>query len=144
MSECSRALAAHMVARCSDACCPQAVPSHCPADPCRADRSPTIPSSWTCTLSACPHPCSMNPHTRCRGALQRAHTGPVARLATLGSLAQRSAKTVSILSNAPKESCRSLDGKTPARARTASEMMPACSGRMMERRTPRPGRRSRP
>ena len=99
-----------------------------------------IPSSWTCTLSACPHPCSMNPHTRCRGALQRAHAGPVARLATLGSLAQRSAKTVSILSNARKESCRSSDGKTPARARTASEMMPACSGRMMERRTPRPAR----
>ena len=36
----------------------------------------------------------MNPHTRCRGAQQRAHAGPVARLATPGSLARRLAKTV--------------------------------------------------
>jgi hypothetical protein len=50
MSECSRALAAHMAARCSDACCSQAAPSHCPADPCRADRSPPTPSSWTGAL----------------------------------------------------------------------------------------------
>jgi len=39
----------------------------------------------------------VNPHTRCEGAQLRAHAGPVARLATLGSLARRLAKTVSHL-----------------------------------------------
>ena len=77
-------------------------------------------------------------------AAARSRRPPVARLslatlARLGSLARQLAKTVPILSSAPKESCRSSDGKTPARASTASLMMPVSgvlSGGMMEGRAP--------